>query len=281
MKKNTYHYKIRRSLPKRTKHLGGILAACLLVILIWVSVAARNQAQEAMAPAALTPAQMAGLIQAETNGVPLEAAAAVCELSGTDYADAALAVQALSSVTDAGALLESLYSGRELKAAEATADKLSWVASIVRGKIFPFAQDIHYDFADGWGEARSDDRKHEGIDIFADMGTPIRSVCAGTVEKKGWLTLGGWRIGIRGDDDDIYYYYAHMSAYADQEVGDRVEQGEIIGYVGDSGYGPEGTTGQFVAHLHFGMYQGKDDTEKAFSPYPFLCLWDPKREPEG
>ena len=40
---------------------------------------------------------------------------------------------------------------------------------------------------------------------MCDMETPLLAVCDGVVEKKGWLELGGWRIGIRGDDG-IYYY---------------------------------------------------------------------------
>ena len=46
-----------------------------------------------------------------------------------------------------------------------------------------------------------------------------------------------------------------MSRFAEGiEMGERVKKGEVIGYVGDSGYGPEGTTGKFPPHLHFGIY---------------------------
>jgi len=218
-----------------------------------------------------------GLIVAESDGVPLEAAGAAC------FTRDQLAEFAPTMFSQGGGQVEEYltqnFSGAELEEAQAHAESLSWIAQIARDKCFPFTEDINYGYSDGWGMGRSDNRKHEGIDIFADHGTPIVSVCDGVVEKKGWLNLGGWRLGIRGEDN-VYYYYAHMSEYADLEVGDTVKKGQVIGYVGDTGYGPEGTTGQFVAHLHFGMYQGKDDTEKAFSPYPFLALWDPKETPK-
>ena len=150
---------------------------------------------------------------------------------------------------------------------------LSRIDAVLKGKVFPLPPEATYDYSDSWGELRTynGEREHEGIDIFADIGTPIRSVCAGRVEKMGWLELGGWRIGIRGTDG-MYYYYAHLSEYAlDLAVGDPVDKGELIGYVGDSGYGPEGTTGEFEPHLHFGIYE---PVNKAFSPYPFLVQWD-------
>lgn len=143
-------------------------------------------------------------------------------------------------------------------------------------KGFPLGTADAYHYQDGYGDARSygGSRKHEGIDLMADMGVPIRSVGDGTVEQVGWNEYGGWRIGIRGRDG-IYYYYAHMSRYEGRpQKGDKVKRGQTIGYVGDSGYGPEGTTGQFAPHLHFGMYRGRGSGLKAFNPYPFLRAWE-------
>ena len=116
---------------------------------------------------------------------------------------------------------------------------------------------------------------HEGIDLMAaDTGVPILSVCSGVIEKAGWNELGGYRIGIRGEDN-VYYYYAHMSRYeGTPKAGDKISKGQLIGYVGDTGYGPEGTTGQFEPHLHFAMYLGKGEDLRAFNPYPFLKAWE-------
>ncbi len=56
-----------------------------------------------------------------------------------------------------------------------------------------------------------------------------------------------------------------------QTPGDAVQAGELLGYMGDSGYGPEGTTGEFPVHLHLGIYLPLGaDQEKAVNPYWML-----------
>lgn len=118
-------------------------------------------------------------------------------------------------------------------------------------------------------------RSHEGIDIMADLDKsgyyPVLSMTDGTVEKVGWLEKGGWRIGIRSENGN-YYYYAHLHSYAKEwQAGDSVYAGEILGYMGDSGYGEEGTTGQFPVHLHVGIYIPLGaDQETAVNPYWML-----------
>ncbi|MCD8241177.1 MAG: M23 family metallopeptidase [Lachnospiraceae bacterium] len=118
-------------------------------------------------------------------------------------------------------------------------------------------------------------RSHEGIDIMADLDKsgyyPVLSMTDGTVEKVGWLEKGGWRIGIRSGNGN-YYYYAHLHSYAKKWLaGDRVYAGEILGYMGDSGYGEEGTTGKFPVHLHVGIYIPLGaDQETAVNPYWML-----------
>lgn len=115
-------------------------------------------------------------------------------------------------------------------------------------------------FEDGWMESRSygGERVHEGCDLFgsrmdADF-YPVVSMTDGAVEAVGWLPLGGYRIGIRAPSGG-YFYYAHLSSYERSwEVGDSVEAGEILGFMGDTGYGVEGTKGKFPVHLHLGIY---------------------------
>lgn len=155
-------------------------------------------------------------------------------------------------------------------------EALSDLRAIYDDKVFPLDVNDEYSYEDGYGDARTygGERSHEGIDLMADTGLPIRSVCDGVIEKAGWNELGGYRLGIRGKDN-IYYYYAHLSCYeGNPEEGDKVTKGQIIGYVGDTGYGPEGTTGQFEPHLHFGMYYGKNNSLTPFNPYPFLKAWE-------
>ncbi len=132
-------------------------------------------------------------------------------------------------------------------------------------------------FENTWHAERSygGTRSHEGIDIMADLDRsgyyPVLSMTDGIVEKVGWLEKGGWRIGIRSENGN-YYYYAHLHSYVkDWQTGERVLAGEILGYMGDSGYGEEGTTGQFPVHLHVGVYIPLGaDQETAVNPYWML-----------
>ena len=131
-------------------------------------------------------------------------------------------------------------------------------------------------FENGYGAGRTygGDRKHEGIDIMSTVNKPgclkIRSVSDGIIEKMGWLELGGYRLGIRSSSG-IYYYYAHLDHYEDGiKEGKHVRAGEVIGYMGDTGYGPEVTRGQFDVHLHFGIYTMKADEEVSLNPYYLL-----------
>ena len=129
-------------------------------------------------------------------------------------------------------------------------------------------------YEDSWLFERSfgGERRHEGCDLMPPEDQrdfyPVRSMTDGVVEKTGWLTLGGWRIGIRSFHGG-YFYYAHLSSYArDFQEGDPVSAGELLGYMGDSGYGPEGTTEKFDVHLHVGIYiEGKDQEEISVNPY--------------
>lgn len=148
-------------------------------------------------------------------------------------------------------------------------------------KYFPVVPDaegrIGWGYEDGYGGARTygGKRKHEGIDIMASEDSPgclqICSVSDGLIEQLGWLELGGYRLGVRSPSG-LYYYYAHLDSYADGlAVGDAVQAGEVIGFMGDTGYGPEGTRGQFPVHLHFGIYVTENGQEKSMNPYPALC----------
>lgn len=98
---------------------------------------------------------------------------------------------------------------------------------------------------------------HQGIDIYAERGSPVVAMTSGVVENLGWTFYSGWRVGIRGDDG-AYYFYAHLLPGSPQGVsrGGKVGAGSVIGYLGSSGYGPEGTADEFPPHLHFGLQRG-------------------------
>ena len=141
---------------------------------------------------------------------------------------------------------------------------------------FPIARGYNYSYGGTWGANRGwgGRRIHEGTDIFAGYGTPILSASYGVIEVMGWNEFGGWRIGIR-DNHNSYHYYAHLGYFEDGlQEGDIIEPGQVIGYVGSSGYGKEGTSGKFAPHLHYGIYKYNGRTEWAFDPYPSLLQWE-------
>lgn len=143
-------------------------------------------------------------------------------------------------------------------------------------KVFPLPLYSNYSYRNTWGDARGwgGRRIHEGTDIFASYGVPVRATTYGIVEMKGWNRFGGWRVGIR-DIYNNYHYFAHLSGFSkDLKVGQIVEPGTIIGSVGSTGYGPPGTSGKFPPHLHYGIYKDNGYTEWSYDPYPHLRLWE-------
>lgn len=155
-------------------------------------------------------------------------------------------------------------------------------ALVTEMEFFPVAASIHnmpfVEYVDSWQFERTygGKRLHEGCDIMAMVNErglyPIVSVSDGVVEKMGWLEKGGYRVGIRSSSG-IYYYYAHLSEYADIQEGDEITAGELIGFMGDTGYGTEGTKGKFDVHLHFGIYVNDESkNEVSINPYWFLKL---------
>ncbi len=142
-------------------------------------------------------------------------------------------------------------------------------------RMFPVPLHSNHSYRSTWGDKRGwgGRRIHEGTDIFANYGVPVRATCYGIVEIKGWNKYGGWRIGIR-DINNTYHYFAHLSGFAKNiHVGQIVEPGMVIGGVGSSGYGPPGTSGKFPPHLHYGMYKDNGVREWSFDPYPHLARW--------
>lgn len=132
----------------------------------------------------------------------------------------------------------------------------------------PIAYGYGYSHSDDFGNSRSYGfkRKHLGNDLIGSIGTPIISVEDGIVENMGWNRYGGWRIGIRSTDYKRYYYYAHLRKghpyVPDLKEGDEVHAGDVIGYLGMTGYSDnEDYNGMTVPHLHFGMQLIFDDSQ--------------------
>ena len=117
---------------------------------------------------------------------------------------------------------------------------------------------------DTWGNARSQGRRHEGIDIMAERGTKVYSTTDGLVADLRNNNLGGKVVWIRGPADS-WHYYAHLNAHKrGLKVGDYVHKGDLIGYVGNTG-----NARHTASHLHYGLYlNGKG--RGAVNPYPYL-----------
>lgn len=116
--------------------------------------------------------------------------------------------------------------------------------------------------ADTWGQARTEGRSHEGVDIFAERGTPVFSATEGYVVRVDFGFRGGNNVMVVGPGG-VYYYYAHLERRASGiERGAYVTPDTVLGYVGDSG-NALGTP----PHLHFGVYLVP---WKAINPYPLL-----------
>ena len=134
---------------------------------------------------------------------------------------------------------------------------------------FPLARGFDYTHYDDFGAGRSYgyQRRHLGHDMMGQIGTPIISVESGVVEALGWNQYGGWRIGIRSFDGKRYYYYAHLRQnypYAEGlEVGSVVTAGDVIGYMGHTGYSTtENVNNIEVTHLHWGLELIFDESQK-------------------
>lgn len=181
------------------------------------------------------------------------------------------------------------HSGRLLSVKPAEYKKLKNAYQMVLKdlKYFPIPQNSDKqspqpEFENGWMDARTygGERGHEGCDIMGNKKErgyyPVVSISDGVVEKVGWLEKGGWRIGIRAPGG-AYLYYAHLYQYSSPwKVGDEIKAGDLLGFMGDSGYSAvEGTVGNFDVHLHLGIYIKTDHNEEmSINPYWILrYLW--------
>lgn len=133
----------------------------------------------------------------------------------------------------------------------------------------PIAKGFYYNDYDDFGAGRSYGykRRHLGHDMMGQIGTPIIAVESGYVEAIGWNQYGGWRIGIRSLDKKRYYYYAHLrqdAPYAEGlSEGDLVTAGDVIGYMGHTGYSVSENVNNIEAiHLHLGIEIMFDESQK-------------------
>ena len=145
----------------------------------------------------------------------------------------------------------------------------TWVTKYGLKAFSPIAKSFPYNDYDDFGVARSYGfkRQHLGHDMMGQVGTPIIAVESGYVEALGWNQYGGWRIGIRSFDKKRYYYYAHLRKnypyQSNLQVGSVVTAGDVIGYLGRTGYSAtENTNNIDTPHLHFGLQLIFDESQK-------------------
>ena len=132
--------------------------------------------------------------------------------------------------------------------------------------LMPVAGVTWDDLRDSFGDPRSGGRAHRGIDIFAPRWTEVVAVTEGTltdVAEGGRAGRSLWLVGSDGRS----YFYGHLQAWA-RGVSDglRVEPGQIVGYVGNTG-----NAAGLPTHLHFEVHDG----ERAINPYPVLASAQP------
>jgi murein DD-endopeptidase MepM/ murein hydrolase activator NlpD len=139
---------------------------------------------------------------------------------------------------------------------------------VIHGFVFPVGEP--HAFGDSFGAPRMMGSKyehaHQGTDIMAPHGTPLLACERGLITEMGADVLGGTKLWLKGESG-TYYYYAHLSAFAEGlAVGDVVEAGDLVGLVGDTGNARGG-----APHLHFEIHP---DGGAAVNPYPLLKVVD-------
>ena len=133
----------------------------------------------------------------------------------------------------------------------------------------PLAAGYGFSHYEDFGNARSYGYKrvHLGNDLMGAVGTPVIAVEDGIVEALGWNRYGGWRVGIRSGEGRRYYYYAHLRRghpyVKSMQEGDAVKAGDVIGYLGMTGYSEKEDVNNIgTPHLHFGLQLIFDESQK-------------------
>lgn len=133
------------------------------------------------------------------------------------------------------------------------------------------------DPAGGWSHGASRDggaREHDGVDLLAEPGTPVRSPINGTVRRINFTTSGMATITLRNDDGQEikFLYVAPVDGRGGQLLvpGAAVRAGQIIGTVEDLGEGYEDArTGRMKNHVHMRV----SENGKPVNPFPWLAQW--------
>ena len=141
----------------------------------------------------------------------------------------------------------------------------------IPGFKYPLISQDEY-FEDWYDAARSGGRTHQATDIMAPRGTPIVSPETGVLSQVGSNPLGGNRVWVSGGSG-YHYYLAHMNAFAPGIAdGVKVQAGQLLGFVGNTGTGASKTD----PHLHIAIHWPEKSSKPPLNPYVVL-----KATPEG
>ncbi|HZG75457.1 MAG TPA: M23 family metallopeptidase [Paenibacillus sp.] len=199
----------------------------------------------------------------------------VVKAGDTMYGIASRAGIPLKALVNANPQLSNpnaIWPGLRLTVPTAPANFKTGTFPLPKGSYTPFSN--NYADARSWTPDGTAPRTHEGVDIFAPEGTPVYAAAGGTILNVGWNTYGGYRLTVKADHSTAFYY-AHLSKYSQTFAkGGTIRQGQLIGYVGSTGYGPEGTKGKFLPHLHFGVYDTSTASWTPVDPYSYLRWWE-------
>ncbi len=149
--------------------------------------------------------------------------------------------------TTASILADQLAKQAQQQAQKLAAAAASQKAADAIPHGFPYYGDISSSF--GWRISPWDATKtgfHPGIDIVADVGTPVMATADGTVITAGWSDSFGRVIRIQhaGGLVTLYGHNSRLLVY----VGEQIQRGQIIAYSGNTGM----STGP---HIHYGIYR--------------------------
>ena len=192
--------------------------------------------------------------RSEADAYLIELAAAYDNLTDEYLANEAEEEALRKEIMEAQAAYEAALSAEEAERLAqqnqnnvAGSGSTSNVTPSTSGFISPLPGGAYVTCAYGWRihPIWGDERFHSGVDLGASQGTPIYAIAAGTVTTATYGDANGYYVSI-SHGNGYGSVYCHMTNYT-VSVGDSVSQGQVIGYVGSTGW----STGP---HLHFEIH---------------------------
>ena len=206
--------------------------------------------------------------RAEADALLIDLAAAYDNLTDEYLANEAEEEALRKEIMEAQAAYEAALSAEEAERLAqqnqnnvAGSGSTSNVTPSTSGFVSPLPGGAYVTCAYGWRihPIWGDQRFHSGVDLAASQGTPIYAIAAGTVTTAAYGDANGYYVSI-SHGNGYGSVYCHMTNYI-VSVGDSVSQGQVIGYVGSTGW----STGP---HLHFEIHVNGS----AVNPMDYISL---------